>query len=148
MKGRRTWMAIGLVAIVGALVLLVAGGLRDNIVYFLTPTELAARGSEVYDAPLRLGGQVKPNTVEWNVDSGVLRFVITDGETDVPVLSSGAPPTLFSEGIGVVVEGAYREDGVFRSNNVMVKHSNEYRPPEEGREAKDLYRSLIIEDGS
>jgi cytochrome c-type biogenesis protein CcmE len=47
-----------------------------------------------------------------------------------------------------VVEGAYREDGVFRSHNVMVKHSNEYRPPEEGHEAKDLYRSLIIEDGS
>jgi len=148
MKGRRMWMGLGLVAIVGALVLLVAGGLRENVVYFLTPTELAARGAEIYDAPLRLGGQVKTNTVDWDVDAAELRFVITDGETDVPVVSSGAPPAMFSEGMGVVIEGAYREDGVFRSHNVMVKHSNEYRPPEEGHEAKDLYRSLIIEDGS
>ena len=94
MKRRRMWMALGLVAIVGALVLLVAGGLRENVVYFLTPTELAARGAEIYDAPLRLGGQVKINTVDWNVDAAELRFVITDGETDVPVLSSGAPPAI------------------------------------------------------
>jgi cytochrome c-type biogenesis protein CcmE len=53
---------------------------------------------------------------------------------------------MFSEGMGVVVEGSYREDGVFRSHNVMVKHSNEYRPPKEGEHPRELYRSLIDEE--
>ena len=140
-------MGLGLLAIVGAVGLLVAGGLRENVVYFLTPTELVAKGADVYGAPLRLGGQVKAESVDWNVDSGSLRFVITDGEAEIPVQSSGAPPAMFSEGMGVVVEGSYGEDRVFYSHNVMVKHSNEYRPPEEGEHPRDVYRSLIDEEG-
>ncbi|UCG75601.1 MAG: cytochrome c maturation protein CcmE [Gemmatimonadota bacterium] len=146
MNRRKMWIGLGLVAIVGAVVLLVAGGLRENVVYFLTPTELEAKGAEVYGAPLRLGGQVKPESVDWNAESGRLLFVITDGETELPVESSGAPPAMFSEGMGVVVEGSYREDGVFRSHNVMVKHSNEYRPPEEGEHPKEIYRSLVDDE--
>ncbi len=146
MNRRRIWIGLGLAAIAGAVVLLVAGGLRENVVYFLTPTELEAKGAEVYGAPLRLGGQVKPASVDWNVDSGQLRFVITDGEVEVPVESTGAPPAMFSEGMGVVVEGSYREDGVFRSHNVMVKHSNEYRPPAEGEHPREIYRTLVKEE--
>ena len=146
MNRRRVWTGLGLVAIAGAVILLVAGGLRENVVYFLPPTELEAKGAEVYGAPLRLGGQVKPESVDWNPDVGRLLFVITDGETELPVESSGAPPAMFSEGMGVVVEGSYREDGIFRSHNVMVKHSNEYRPPEEGEHPREVYRSLIDEE--
>jgi cytochrome c-type biogenesis protein CcmE len=141
-------MGLGLLAIAGAIGLLVAGGLRENVVYFLTPTELEAKGADVYGAPLRLGGQVKAESVDWNVDSGRLRFVITDGDAEIAVQSSGAPPAMFQEGMGVVVEGSYGEDRVFHSRNVMVKHSNEYRPPEEGEHPREVYRSLIEnEDG-
>ena len=147
MNSRRVWMGVGLLAIVGAVGLLVAGGLRENVVYFLTPSELEAKGADVYGAPLRLGGQVKAESVDWNVDTGRLRFVITDGDSEIAVQSSGAPPAMFSEGMGVVVEGSYGEDRVFYSNNVMVKHSNEYRPPEEGEHPREVYRSLIENEG-
>ena len=144
---KRIWMGIGLAAIAAGIILLVAGGLRENVVFFLTPSELQAKGPEIYGASLRLGGQVKPNTVEWNADTGELRFVVTDGESEVAVQSTGAPPAMFTEAIGVVVEGSYHEDGVFQSQNVMVKHSNEYSPPPHGEEPQEAFRSLIENEG-
>lgn len=140
---KRLWMGLGLVAIVGALALLVAGGLQENVVFFVTPTELEAKGAEVYDRPLRLGGQVKPGTVDWNADTRKLQFVLRDDSTQVTVQSEGAPPAMFQEGIGVVVEGHYRRDGSFRSDRVMVKHSNEYSPPEDGEHPEEAYETLM-----
>lgn len=141
------WMGLGLLAIVGALTLLIGGGLRENVVYFLTPSELQARGAAAYDQPLRLGGQVKPGSVEWEAESRDLRFVLQDEEAEVPVHSTGAPPAMFKEGMGVVVEGRYSPDGVFQSDNVMVKHSNEYSPPKDGTHPEEAYRSLIRDGG-
>lgn len=143
MKRNRLWMGLALLGIGGAIALLVAGGLSENMVYFLTPAELEARSAEVYDAPLRLGGQVKPGSVRWDAGTRELRFVVTDGEAEVPVESTGAPPAMFGEGIGVVVEGSYARSGLFRSTNVMVKHSNEYRPPEGDEHPREAYRSLL-----
>lgn len=143
---RRLWMGLGLAAIGGALFLLVAGGLKENVVFFLTPSELHAKGADIYDTPIRLGGQVKPESVAWDAETRDLRFVVTDGAREIPVRSSGAPPAMFRDGMGVVVEGRYRESGQFESTNVMVKHSNEYRPPAEGEEPAKAYESLIRED--
>ena len=70
-RGRRLWMGLGLAAIAGAILLLVAGGLRENVVFFLTPTELEARGADAYGAAVRLGGQVKPGTVSWDAEARV-----------------------------------------------------------------------------
>jgi cytochrome c-type biogenesis protein CcmE len=139
---KKLWMGLGLLAIVGALALLIGGGLRENVVFFLTPSELQARGAEMYDRPLRLGGQVKPETVSWEPDARDLRFVLQDDSTEVTVHATGAPPAMFQEGIGVVVEGHYRRSGVFESDNLMVKHSNEYAPPEEGHPASETYETL------
>ena len=147
MRRGRLWILAGLVAIGGAIAWLVAGGLSDNMVFFLTPTELQARAATVYGSPLRLGGQVKPGSVDWNPDTGSLRFVITDGQEEIDVQSTGAPPAMFSDQIGVVVEGTYSEDAVFHSTSVMVKHSNEYRPPEEGEHPKEIYKTLIEDNG-
>lgn len=147
MKGKRLWMLGGLAAIGGAIALLAAGGLSENMVFFLTPTELEAKTPSVYGAPVRLGGQVKPASVQWDAETRDLRFVITDGEAEIAVRSEGAPPQMFADGIGVVVEGTYGDDRVFRSTNIMVKHSNEYEPPPEGHDPKEAYRSLIVEDG-
>lgn len=143
-EGRnRVWAGLGLAAVLGALFLLIAGGLRENVVYFLTPSELEARGPQMYDRPLRLGGRVEPGSVEWDAESRDLRFVLTDEESRVPVRGTGAPPAMFREGLGVVVEGRYLPGGVFESDNLMVKHSNEYRPPDGGEHPRQAYESLI-----
>ena len=138
-------LAIGIVAILGAFGYLVAGGIGDNLVYFVTPSELLAKGSRAYDAPVRLGGQVEPGTVRWDADRLDLRFRLTDGLKSVAVQSKGAPPQMFRDGMGVVVEGRYTQAGVFQSTNLMIKHSNEYRAPTSGEKPQEAYRTLIRE---
>ena len=140
---RKLWMLAGLGAIAVAITVLAAGGLNENMVFFLTPAELEARGVEIVDQPIRLGGQVKPGSVDWDPEAAELRFVIGEGEIEISVESTGAPPAMFQPGMGVVVEGAYGEDHVFRATNLMVKHSNEYAPPEHAGDAGQVYKSLL-----
>jgi len=145
---RRNRVAIAAVTVV-VLVLgwLVWGGIDKNIVYFLTPSELLAKGTDGYDRPVRLGGLVAANTVNWNPDKLDLRFDVTDGQRTVKVHSRGAPPQMFRAGIGVVLEGRYRRGGLFESSSVMVKHSNEYKPPHAGERPEELYRTLVKDGG-
>ena len=137
----------GALAAVGVLVIafgwLIYGGLDSNVVYFLTPKELLAKGAQGYDKPMRLGGQVKPGSVVWDEHALDLRFAVTDGTGEVIVHSKGAPPQMFKDGQGVVVEGRYGQDGVFKSTSVMVKHSNEYKAPAKGERPSDMYKSLM-----
>jgi len=144
-QGRRIAIAVGLVAILGTFGFLLWGGIGENLVYFLTPQELLAKGDRVYDAPVRLGGQVVPGSVKWNAEALDLRFQLTDGNQNVEVHSRGAPPQMFRDGIGVVVEGKYRRSGVFESTSLMVKHSNEYRAPPPGHKPEEMYKSLVRE---
>ena len=148
-NSKKIWAGLGVLAIVGAIAMLIAGGLSSNVVYFLTPSELhaelAERGNEMVDQPLRLGGQVKPGSLKWDAEALDLRFVVQDSVDEVAVKSEGAPPAMFKEGIGVVVEGRYTHEGVFESTNLMVKHSNEYEPPH-GDKPADMYESLIKSD--
>ncbi len=143
---KKIWAGLGVLAIVGAIAFLIAGGLKENVVYFLTPSELLARGADVVDQPLRLGGQVKPCSLDWNPDTRDLRFVVQDSLKEVRVHSTGAPPAMFQEGQGVIMEGHYRQDGTFESTNVMVKHSNEYEAPHDGQTPEKMYESLIKPD--
>jgi cytochrome c-type biogenesis protein CcmE len=141
--GRRKWaIAATLIVILSAFGYLMYGGIGENIVYFLTPKELIARGTNAYDVPVRLGGQVVPGSVKWNAEALDLRFSVTDGDHVIPVHSTGAPPQMFRDGIGVVVEGRYKS-GTFESTNLMVKHSNEYRAPKDGERPRDMYKSLL-----
>jgi len=133
----------GVVIIVAAFAYLLYGGLDQIVVYFLTPKELLAKGTKAVDVPVRLGGQVKPGSVVWNDTTLSLRFTITDGTSEVAVASKGAPPQMFRDGMGVVVEGRYRADGTFNCTNLMVKHSNEYRPPKAGEKPQDMQKTLI-----
>jgi cytochrome c-type biogenesis protein CcmE len=107
--------------------LLVMAALRDTVVYYRTPTEVAHASSE---RTVRLGGQVMPGTVLR--DGGVTQFRLTDGHMSVLVIARGALPDTFREGQGAVVEGALGPDGTFLAHEVAVKHSNEYRPPVQG----------------
>jgi cytochrome c-type biogenesis protein CcmE len=138
----------GAILVLGGFGFLVWGGLGSNLVYFLTPSELLARGDAAYETPVRLGGKVVPGSIEWNAEALDLRFRVTDGSDTLLVQSSGAPPAMFKDTMGVVVEGSFNRDRVFVSTNLMVQHSNEYKAPPEGHRPVDTYKTLIREDGS
>ena len=148
MSGRRRslGLTLGLIVVLSGFGYLVYGGIGDNLVYFVTPGELLAKGAQAYDKPIRLGGQVMPGTMQWDAEAVDLRFTLQDEDGRVVVHSTNAPPAMFREGQGVIVEGRLDRSGVFESTSVMVKHSNEYRPPEDGHpKPKDMYQSLIRE---
>jgi cytochrome c-type biogenesis protein CcmE len=147
---RRSALVVAVVIIVGAFGFLLYGNIDSNVVFFLTPQELLQRGTAAYDVPVRLGGQVQPGSIQWDAQTLDLRFVVADtgGSQVIPVRSSGAPPQMFRDGMGVVVEGRYRRDGTFESTNLMVKHSNEYRKPEHGERPQQMYQSLMKGAGS
>lgn len=144
---RRMMGIFGAVLVLGGFGFLVWGGLGSNIVYFLTPSELLARGDAAYETPVRLGGNVVPGSIEWNAQAMDLRFRVSDDTDTLDVHSTGAPPAMFKDTMGVIMEGSYSRDGVFMSTNLMVQHSNEYKAPPEGHRPVDTYRTLIREDG-
>ena len=147
-SARRRWLLLGAGVLVAAFAWLLYGGLDSNVIYFLTPAELLAKGTGGVDRPVRLGGQVKPGSVKWDDKTLVLRFSVTDGTGDVAVQSTGQPPQMFRDGMGVVVEGRLGRDGVFQCSSLMVKHSNEYRPPKAGERPQEMYKTLIKGTGA
>lgn len=142
---RKIWLLGGAVLIVAGFSYLMYGGIGSNLVFFLTPEELHAKGEAAYNQPIRLGGQVVPGSVKWDAQNIDLRFQVTGGTKTVDVHSTKAPPQMFQPGQGVIVEGKYSRAGVFESNNLMVKHSNEYKPPsaDHAKKPRELYKSLL-----
>jgi cytochrome c-type biogenesis protein CcmE len=116
-------------------------GIDDNLVYYWTPGELVARGESAVGPTIRLGGMVQPGSIQWDQGKSSLTFRVADGKEataqSVLVRSEQIPPQMFREGIGVVVEGPFDKAGVFKTQRLMVNHSNEYRPPKEGESAQD-----------
>lgn len=129
--------AIGAIAVVAVAVAVLAfGGLGENLVYYWDASQLRANEAKAVGATIRLGGQVKPGTIDLNEQDNLLRFEVTDGKASVPVEAKGLPPAMFRESIGVIVEGTMEDRGVFVSDRLLVSHDNEYRAPKEGEEAK------------
>jgi cytochrome c-type biogenesis protein CcmE len=129
---RNRWFAVGAIAVAaGAFGVITVGGIGENLVYYWGPTELHAAGDKAVGATIRLGGQVAPDSISYQ-EGSTLTFAVTDGRSAVKVRSSGVPPQMFREGIGVVVEGTMTATGVFESQRLMVSHGNEYRAPGEG----------------
>jgi len=127
---RRRWALVASVAlVVGALAYLVLGSFRQALVYYYTPSEILEMGSRIYGKTIRVGGVVREGSLERTPGSLRLRFAITDGQQEVPVVFEGVPPDLFREGKGAVAEGRWTPQGVFRADLIMAKHSEEYRPP-------------------
>ena len=117
--------------------------LGENLVYYWTPTQLMENKAKATDeAIVRLGGMVVDGTFEWTPEEQLATFDVTDGAQTVHVRSTGTPPQMFREGIGVVVEGTMTQGGVFKSSRLMVKHSNEYKAPQEGASVEDLYETV------
>ncbi len=142
---RRLFLVGALVVAGGALGAVAFGSMGENLVYYWDPTQLVAAGDDGVGATVRLGGVVKAGTVQWQPEANSLKFIVTDGKVEVPVEATGAPPQMFREGIGVVVEGTLTKSGVFTSDRLMVKHSNEYKAPEgemSAEERKTLYTTV------
>jgi cytochrome c-type biogenesis protein CcmE len=146
---KRRLMLIGSLTALGvAVTALSFGGIEKNLVYYLSPEELLAKGSAATGATVRLGGVVQKGSVHWDARTMALSFAVgmaEQGEPHVQVAAHGAPPQMFQEGIGAVVEGVY--DGhVFAGERVMVKHSNEYRPPSPDEAPDVTFRTLDAPD--
>lgn len=123
-------------AVLGVAVLVAAGlmisrALQTSLVYFVMPSEYARDAASFDGRKIRLAGLVEPGSVAFD-DSGLdLTFNVTDTLQTYPVRYDGAPPDMFQENGGVVIEGTFH-DGVFVGDNLLVKHSNDYHPPREG----------------
>ncbi|WP_417310859.1 cytochrome c maturation protein CcmE [Devosia sp.] len=115
----------------GAVLVLAAGliffALRDQIVFFYSPSELREKQIAAGE-PVRLGGLVKDGS--WVRDGETSDFVVTDGESEMTAHYVGLLPDLFREGQGVVVEGSLTPQGTFAATNVLAKHDENYMPRE------------------
>jgi cytochrome c-type biogenesis protein CcmE len=118
-------ISLGVLAIAVGLVL---SAMRDAIVFFQSPTDIA----EHHLAPgtrIRIGGLVKEGSVERGANLRI-RFAVTDGKNDIPVRYQGIVPDLFREGQGVIAEGKLEPDGIFDADTVLAKHDERYMPKE------------------
>ena len=124
-KGKRLTLIIGALAALGLAAGLVLFALRDNIVFFYTPSELTTK-TIPSGARLRIGGLVKEGSVVKNGKD--VTFAVTDRTKDLNVSYTGLLPDLFREGQGVVVDGLLNPDGAFRADSVLAKHDERYMP--------------------
>jgi cytochrome c-type biogenesis protein CcmE len=134
-------------ALAGVGVLAVAGfmifqALSTSLVYFILPNEHAANPDQFAGRMIRLGGIVATGSVDFDERDLQLTFLVTDGIASYPVRHIGAPPELFRENSGVVVEGRF-DGGTFRSDNVLVKHSEVYEAEPDGHIDVELLRESL-----
>lgn len=110
--------------------------MRDAVVFFYSPSEIAADRPATTER-VRVGGLVQEGSIEGHGASEGVRFVITDRVEDVAVIYFGILPDLFGEGQGVIAEGRFGDDGVFQAETVLAKHDERYMPPEVARALRD-----------
>ena len=108
-------------------IFLVLKALEENVVYFLSPTEIKNL-NETTTEKIRLGGMVKDQSIKINSDK--INFIITDFKNEINVTYSGIVPNLFQEGKGVVAEGILRDKNYFKAEKILAKHDENYIPPE------------------
>jgi len=128
-RHKRIALIIGGLAVLGLVVALVLNAFQSNLVFFFSPTQVAA-GEAPKGKSFRIGGLVKEGTIKREADGVTLRFVMTDTERDMIVAYKGILPDLFKEGKGAVAQGKLGEDGVFVASEVLAKHDENYMPPE------------------
>jgi cytochrome c-type biogenesis protein CcmE len=129
-KNQRLVLVVAAAVAVLVAVLLAMWGLKDRASYFYTPADIAA-GKAARGKAMRLGGMVEKGSIRRAADGVTIRFVMTDGKAETPVVFRGITPDLFREGSGAVVEGRLDND-VFLAETILAKHDERYMPPELG----------------
>ena len=134
------------VAALGLSAKLVLDAFQSNLVFFFSPTQVAAN-----EAPrgksFRIGGLVEKGSVKRQSDGITVSFVVTDTAKNIPVVYTGILPDLFKEGKGVVAQGKLSADGVFRADEVLAKHDENYMPPEAAsalEQASKAQKTVVI----
>jgi cytochrome c-type biogenesis protein CcmE len=126
------------VAALGAVTALVLQAFQENLVFFFTPTEVAASKAP-QGRTFRIGGMVEKGSVKR--DGVAVQFVVTDTAKTLAVVYNGPLPDLFREGKGVVAQGQLGADGVFRASEVLAKHDENYMPPEAAEAVKRAHEA-------
>jgi cytochrome c-type biogenesis protein CcmE len=129
-RGRRWGVLLGVAVVIAVIAYIAFSSVGNALVYYVTPTELLARGDGAVGQTVRLGGLVKVGSVQGSGNN--ISFVLTDGTHELRIDSSVLPTRSFREGIGAVVEGELGADGVFHANQVIVKHDENYVAPTTG----------------
>ena len=150
MKRRHKRIGIILAGLVGLGIAtyLVASAFRNNLVFFFSPTQVAAKEAPV-NRTFRIGGLVEEGTVKRDRDGLTVRFTVTDTAASIPVVYKGILPDLFKEGRGCVAQGRLGSDGVFQAEEVLAKHDENYMPPEAGeaidkaKHAKEASKTVV-----
>ena len=139
---RLVLVSAALVAVLLA-VLLAMWGLRNQASFFFTPADIAA-GKASEGQAARLGGMVEKGSVRRDPDGITIRFVVTDGKAQTPVVYRGIVPDLFREGSGAVAEGRMLA-GTFVADTILAKHDERYMPPELGNLAAERKAGKTLE---
>ena len=125
-KLRLVFLALILASVI-LTVFLVLQSLKENVVYFQSPSEIKSL-IELNKKKIRVGGMVKEKSIIINSDK--VNFIITDFKNEINVVYSGAVPNLFAEGKGVVAEGFLKDKNYFTATKILAKHDENYMPPE------------------
>ena len=128
-RTKRGLIILGGLAALGVASALVLNAFQDNLVFFFSPSQVTTHEAPV-DRSFRLGGLVEEGSVKRSSDSLAVHFVVTDGAQTIPVVYNGLLPDMFREGKGVVAQGKLDKDGVFRADQVLAKHDENYTPKE------------------
>ena len=113
---------------------LILKSLEENVVYFLSPTEIKNL-TEIENKKIRIGGMVKEGSIV--IDSENIKFVVTDLKNEINVIYFGQVPNLFAEGKGVVAEGFLKDKSFLIAEKILAKHDENYMPPEVAESLKD-----------
>ena len=109
-------------------VFLLLKSLEENVVYFISPSEIKSLNEIDNNKKIRVGGMVKKNSIQMN--QSTINFVITDFKNEINVIYTGAVPNLFAEEKGVVAEGILKDKNFFIATKILAKHDENYMPPE------------------
>ena len=139
---RLVLVSAALVAVLVA-VLLAMWGLRSQAFFFYTPADIAAGKARDGEA-MRLGGMVQRGSIKHLPDGVTIRFLVTDGKAQTPVVYRGIVPDLFREGSGAVAEGRM-ENGTFIADTILAKHDERYMPPQLGNLAAEHKAGKTLE---
>ena len=142
-RTRRFAWIVGGLAVLGVAAAFVLNAFQSNLVFFFTPTQVAAREAP-QGRPFRIGGLVVAGSLARDPDSLTVRFRVTDTARTIPVSYTGLLPDLFKEGKGVVAQGTLGPDGVFRASEVLAKHDENYMPPEAKAAVDQAHKGMTM----
>ena len=126
-KSRIFFLSLSLI-LFAIIIFAILRSLEENVVYFLSPTEIYNNEKISFEKTIRVGGLVKMNSISKNETS--ISFIITDLKKEIIVSYNGLVPNLFSEGKGVIAEGKLKDKKYFIASKILAKHDENYMPPE------------------